>query len=95
MLSKIKPFLLGYVRSRCVFEPFKITVKPGHCSFKDAKQNLKGSEQRDARRNTQADMHDKLSKEKERKKKSKTGGSRMPKNHSSLDEELKLNNKVT
>ena len=33
MLSKIKPFLLGYVRSRCVFEPLKIMVKPGYCSF--------------------------------------------------------------
>ena len=26
MPSKIKPFLLGYVRSRCVFEPLKIMV---------------------------------------------------------------------
>ena len=25
---------MGYVRSRCVFEPLKIMVKPGYCSFK-------------------------------------------------------------
>ena len=30
MLSKIKPFLLGYVRSRCVLEPLKVMVKPGY-----------------------------------------------------------------
>ena len=34
MLSKIKLFLLCYVRSRCIFEPLKILVKPGYCSFK-------------------------------------------------------------
>ena len=34
MLSKIKPFLLGYASSRSAFEPLKIVVKPGYCSFK-------------------------------------------------------------
>ena len=29
-----KTVLLGYVGSRCVFEPLKIMVKPGYCSIK-------------------------------------------------------------
>ena len=33
MVSKIKQFLLGYVRFWCVFEPLKIMVKLGYCSF--------------------------------------------------------------
>ena len=36
MLSNIKPLLLAYVRTRCVFKPLKIMVKPGYCSFKVA-----------------------------------------------------------
>ena len=34
MFSKIKPLLLGFLRSRYVFEPLKIMLKPRYCTFK-------------------------------------------------------------
>ena len=46
ILSKIKPFLLGYVRSRCVFEPLKIMVKLGYCSFKEHEIEIRSPDQK-------------------------------------------------